>query len=270
MKKGKTLGEIGNINSVPDRKSSGNQIGNKVWVYNIDDIDTERLVYNEETREVADIPMKPGKYPVFHQAIANSLEDKSAGEGGDLTSVVTNTFSYVLGGNGDVVLDFIENFAGCYFLIVYQECSSKQKRLLGTPCKPMRLKGFERVNGKESCTNSLTYENVDFTQPYTFTGTPVQEPAVVIAASATKLTISSKTQYEIAEGTASKEITAVAGVSDAMLGKVITVTGKGGAGPSVLKKNANLILTEDWVASAGARISLKIFSTNTLVEQSRS
>ncbi len=149
-------------------------------------------------------------------------------------------------------------------------CSTGEKLLLGTPCKPMRLKGFERINGKESRTNSFTFENKSFIQPYTFTGTPTQEPAVVIAASATKLTVSSKTQYEIAEGSASKEITAVAGVSDAMLGKVITVTGNGGAGPSVLKKNASLILTEDWVANAGAKISLKIFNATTLVEQSRS
>ncbi len=270
MKRRKTLGEIGNITSTYDRDTAGSQIGMRIWLYDINDVDVDRLSFDESTREIADIPMKPGKYPIYHESIADSQEDKSTGEGGDLTSVVTNTFSYVVGGNRKGTLDFDENYVGGYFLIVYQMCSTGEKLLLGTPCKPMRLKGFERINGKESRTNSFTFENKSFIQPYTFTGTPTQEPAVVIAASATKLTVSGKTQYEIAAGTASKEITSVEGVTSEMLGKVITITGSGGSGPSVLKKNANLILSEDWVATSGAKISLKIFSTTVLVEQSRS
>ncbi len=268
--KRKTLGQIGNITSAYDRDTAGSQIGMRIWLYDIQDVDVDKLIYNENTREVADIPMKPGKFPVYHESIADSQEDKSTGEGGDLTSVVTNTFTYVVGGNRKGTLDFNENYVGGLFLIVYQICSTGEKLMLGTPCKPMRLKGFERVNGKESRTNSFTFENKSFIQPYTFTGTPTQEPAVVIGATATKLSLSTKTQYEIASGSASTQITAVAGVTDAMLGKVITVTGNGGAGPSVLKKTAAFILTDDWVANAGAKISLKIFNATTLVEQSRS
>ncbi len=266
----KTLGQIGNVDAAYDRETAGSQIGMKIWLYDIHDVDVDKLRFNEETREVADIPMKPGKYPVYHESIADSQEDKSTGEGGDLTSTVTNAFAYVIGGNRKNMLDFNENFVGGYFLIVYQMCATGEKMMLGTPCKPMRLKGFERLNGKQSRTISYSFENKSFIQPYTFTGTPTQEPAEIISAASAKLKITNKLQYEIGEGTANTQITSVSGVSDAVIGKVITVTGIGGTGPSVLKKNSTFILNDDWVANAGAKISLKIFNSSTLVEQSRS
>lgn len=268
----KTLGQIGNIKAAVDRETAGNQISYLVWLYLMSDVVRENYKVNENTREIANISMKNGKYPIFMEVIAGTPEDKSTGEGGDITSAVTNTFAYVVGGNRVNQLDFLENFIGAYFLVAYQNCSTTEQRILGTPCQPMRLKGFERVNGKESQSISLTFENKSFIQPYIFTGTHTQEPSVTLPAAATDLGVSTKTQYEIAEGNGSSaaNISTVSGITDAMVGKVITLKGSGGSNPSVLKNGDPFLLNGDWTANAGATISLRIFDASHLVEVGRS
>lgn len=265
-----TMAVIGNIDQVTERNKSGKQIGYKVWLIARDQIDsTVAFPTPNAAREMGSIALKAGELMHYFEAIDDTLKDNSTGEKGEISTDVTNTFVFIMGGNPVKLLDFIEEYAGRGFIIIFQECDSQNKYILGTLCKPMQLKTFNRNNDGESKSVTLTFENKSFTQPMLYTGSIVAAAPVAVAAGATDLAIEDNPQYRLSAHSAQVTLATVSSIASADYGRVIDVLGiTAGSNPPKIADNAVFILIdgEEWTANIGSRIAFRILDDSTLVE----
>ncbi|MDR1629934.1 MAG: hypothetical protein LBS36_06950 [Oscillospiraceae bacterium] len=267
-----TMALIGDIEGVSDRITAGSQISAKVWLVHVDsqlNTDVPFPVPNAN-RQLGTIPLKTGEIMHYFIAIDDSITDTSKGDKGDVTTNVTNTISFIMGGNRDQLLQFYEEHAGGRFIIIYQLSSDKKYYVMGNDVKPMILKNYERKNDKDSRSITFTFENKSFDQPYYYVGDIVRGAPAVIATDATTLTIQSgKSVYNTpSNNTAAKILDDVAGIADADKGRMIDIIGTGGAYPLSIESSEVFLLIdkETWTANAGSRISFKVLDPITLVE----
>lgn len=262
---------IGNIGRVSDKHTAGKQIISKVTLITLDQIDdTVPFPQPNAAREVGTIPLKKGEYMHFYHAIDDSLEDKSSGSKGDITTEVTNEFAFILGGHRAQIHQFLEEHAGDRFIIIYQ-MTDRSYWILGNDLKPMLLKSFERLNGKDSRSATVTFGNTSFEQPYKYVGAIVTVPAVDIAADATNVAFTAAQQYTTGNNTSATTIATFSGLSASDIGRTVEICGGGGAHPSQIQETDGIILRggETWIGNAGSSIIFQVLDANTLVEVSR-
>lgn len=206
----------------------------------------------------------------YFVAIDDSITDSSKGDKGDVTTNVTNTITFIMGGNRNQLLQFYEEYAGGRFIVIYQLSSDKKYYIMGNDVKPMILKSYERKNDKDSRSITFTFENKSFDQPCYYVGDIVRGAPAVIATDATTLTIQSgKSVYNTpSNNTAARVLDDVAGIADADKGRVIDIVGTGGNYPLSIDSNETFLLIDKqrWTANAGSRISFKVLDAITLVE----
>jgi hypothetical protein len=267
-----TMALIGDIEGVSDRITSGSQISAKIWLIHVDSqLNTDvPFPAPNASRQLGTIPLKPGEVMHYFVAIDDSITDGSKGDKGDVTTNVTNTLTFIMGGNRDQLLQFYEEHAGGRFIVIYQLSSDKKYYVMGNDVKPMILKSYERKNDKDSRSITFTFENKSFDQPYHYVGDIVRGTPVVIATDTTTLTIQSgKSVYNTpGNNTSAKVLDDVAGLANADKGRIIDIIGAGGAYPLSIASNDVFLLIdkETWTANAGSRISFKVLDTLTLVE----
>jgi hypothetical protein len=265
-----TMAAVGNIPYLSDRETSPNQIAYKVWLVEVHQVDPDVTYPSPNgSGEVGTIPLLTGEYWHYFEAIDNTVEDKTTGTKGEVTTDVTNTFAFIMGGNTTSLMKFIRDHAGGKFIIVYKDVSDNAYRILGNIDKPMVLQSYERKNDKEGKYIPFTFQNKWFDMQWTYTGNLTTTTPETIAANATELAVTSNPTYQLTSGTASAAtIATVSGLASADVGRVIDIIGSGGAYPSLIADNTVFILTDSgtWTANAGSRISFKILGTGTLVE----
>lgn len=268
-----TMAAVGNVTYLSDRETSPNQIAYKVWLLDVRQIDPDVAYPSPNgSGEVATIPLLTGEYWHYFEAIDNTLEDKTTGAKGEVTTDVTNTFAFIMGGNTTALMKFMRDHAGGKFIIVYKDVSDASYHILGSIDKPMVLQNYERKNDKEGKYIPFTFQNKWFDMQWIYTGNLTTTGAETIAANATALAVTSASQYQLTSGTASAAtIATVSGLATADKGRIIDILGSGGAYPSLIADNTVFILTDEgtWTANAGSRISFKIIGTagnGTLVE----
>jgi len=263
---------VGNINRATDKETSGSQIVSKVWLIALDQInDLVAFPQANANRELATIPLKAGEHMHYFEAIDNSLDDKSSGAKGDITTAVTNTFSFIVGGSKAALLNFLENHPGDRFIIIYQLADDRTYHVLGSDLKPMILKSFERVNGKDSRSTTLTFENNHFAQPKIYVGAIVKQDPVQLAADATTIGFTSAPQYLTGANTVATAIATFTGLTSADEGRLIEVIGGGGPNASTIAEVAGIVLksAETWIGNLGSSIIFRVLDSGTLVEISR-
>lgn len=267
------MAAVGNIGRVTDRETSGAQISSKLWIIALDQVDdTVQFPRPNASGEVGTVPLKAGEYMHYFEAIDDSLDDKSTGSKGDITTAVTNTFSFIMGGYRRALQKFMEEHAGDRFIIIYQMATDAQYYIVGNELKPMIFKAFDRTNNKESRSVSFTFENNSFLQPQKYTGAIVKEAPAAIAANATNLGFTSSAQYITSSAnSAATTIATISGLAAADEGRIVEILGGGGANPTNIESIAAIVLKNDttWVGKAGSRLTLKVLDSETLVEVSR-
>ena len=267
-----TMAAIGNIDGLSDRFSAGAQISAKLWLIHVDSqLDTSAPFPKPNlNREMGTIPLKPGERMHYFTAIDDTINDNSKGDKGDITTNVTNTLGFTMGGNRDNLLNFIEEYAGGRFILIYQICSEGVYYVMGTPCKPMVFKSFDRKNDKDSRSIQFTFENKGFNQPYKYRGEIIQGAPGVIATGSTTFTIQhDKGIYHTpSNNTSSIVLDAVSGLSNPDKGRIIDIIGTGGEFPLIIEHNDHFLLIdqETWTANTGSRISFRVLDTSTIVE----
>jgi len=267
-----SMAVVGNIGRVGDKETSGKQIAAKVWLVSIDQIDANLpFPVPNANFELGQIPLKQGEYMHYFEAVDDSLEDKSSGSKGDVTTNVTNTFNFIMGGNRIALQRFMEDHPGDRFIIIYQMASDRQYYVLGNDIKPMILKSFERSNGKDNRSVSLTFENASFEQPKKYIGNIIQDTPAVLPANASTIAFTHKAQYTTGVNTDITIIDDFTGLEKADDGRVVEIIGGGGDKPSVIEANSAFVLRNDetWTANAGSRLSLRVLDKTTLVEVDR-
>lgn len=263
------MAAVGNIDGATEYETTGSQISAKVWLIDVAQVDTSvPFPKANASRQVSTIPMLPGEYMHYFTAIDDTLSDNSKGEKGDITTNVTNTFALIMGGNKAALLNYVEQHAGGRFIIIYQLSSDSKNYILGNPIKPMILKGFERKNDKDSRSVSFNFESKSFAQPNEYVGDIVRDAPAIVAPDATALAITSKARYTTSNNTVATAISTVTGLASADKGRIIEITGVGGAHPTTIADGNTFVLIDGvtFTANAGSRIAFRILDPNTLVE----
>lgn len=260
---------IGSIDDVADSEVAGESIAYKVWLVETKQLDSAaQFPIPNGSREITTLPLLTGER--MHYFEAHDIPTyTSSGEKGDLTISSTNTFSIIMGGVRDQLLNFIEKKAGCKFIIIFQECESPNKYILGNPCKPMVLKSYNLKNDKENRSVTFTFENKSIRQYHKYVGSIVTGANASHAAGSTTLAISvGNNTIDIPAGAAAYTIDAVSGLTASDKGRVITLVGTATGNEASIAENATFILEDGatWNALAGSRISFRVLDATTLVE----
>lgn len=268
-----SMAAVGNIEDVMDKDVAGEALDYKVWLIHTSQIDPDApFPKPDATRQVADIPLRPGERPHYFEA-HDIPEYESSGERGDLTTTGTNTLTIIMGGVRDQLLNFIENFAGGKFIVIFQECETNEKYIIGTPCRPMILQTYNVSNNKESRSVTFTFQNRSIRQYYKYAGALTASAAEIHPAGTAKLTIKpGASSYRIPNGSSEAyAITSFAGVAPADIGRQITLIGEGTDKPCTISEASGIVLKDGatWTARAGSRLTLQIFDETTLVEVAR-
>ena len=265
-----SMAVIGNIKDVPDIDVSGSAIAYKVYLVELSQLDENaQFPKANASREVTTIPLADGEY--MHYFEAHDIPTfGSTGEKGDLTIDPTNTFTMIMGGNHDQLLNFIEQHVGGKFIIIFQECESPNKYIIGNPCKPMILKSYELKNDKDSRSVTFTFENKTIQQPKKYVGDIVTKAPATHTQVATALAVQAGVNtYKIPGGSsATYAIATVSGITASDKGRVITLEGTGTENAATIADNTTFILEDGatWTANTGSRISFRRLDATTLVE----
>lgn len=261
---------IGSIDDVADVEVAGESIAYKVWLIEAKQLDAARqFPIPNGSREVSSLPMLTGEY--MHYFEAHDIPTyTSSGEKGDLTISSTNTFSIIMGGVRDQLLNFIEQKAGCKFIVIFQECESPNKYILGNPCKPMILKSYNLKNDKENRSVTFVFENKSIKQYHKYVGDIIQKAPAVHTAGATTLALSvGSNTYRLPDGTSTTyAIASVSGLTNTDKGRIITLVGAGADNAATVADNSAFILEDGatWTARAGSQIAFRVLDPTTLVE----
>jgi hypothetical protein len=264
---------IGNIEGVSDKDVAGRAISYKVWLIELSQIDdSSPFPKPNASREVGAIPLKAGERA--HYFVAHDIPTyDSSGEKGDLTIDSTNTFAMIMGGVRDQLLNFIEEFVGAKFIVIFQECGVDEKYIIGTPCKPMVLSNYGVANNKDSRSITFTFTNRSINQYYKYVGSLLGgQPALHPAGTAALAVQAGVDTYRIPDGSsATYAITSFTGLAAHDEGRVITLIGEGTTKAATVAEAAGIILKDGvtWTARAGSRLVLRIFDTSTVIEVSR-
>lgn len=269
--KAMSMATIGSLDEISDRYSAANQIGMKVWLVARDQIDTDETFPNPNSdREVASIPLKAGEYMHYFTAIDNTPKSNGTGEKGEVTTDFTNTFSFILAGARKKSMDFLEEYAGKGFVVIYQECENDIKYVMGSYCKPMILQTFDRKDDNENRSITLTFQSKHWRQPAIYVGSITTQSPDTVAEDAATIAITSNDRYRLTDGSASSvTITGISGVGSDDYGRVVEILASETATyPSEIADNTTFVMIDGstWTANPGSKISFKILDDSTMVE----
>jgi hypothetical protein len=268
-----TFISIGHIDDPTDKYTQGNRIAWEVYLVHTDQIDTSvQWPYPNASREVADIPLLAGQYPLSFKCHSNPKYN-ATGEKGDYTIDPTKTFDLVLGDTfKNQVLNLIEDYAGGKYIIFFREVETSQKYILGTYDKPMYFQSYELKNDDASVA-LIKFQNKSIRQYYKYVGSIQTAAPTEIADDATALTVGTSDKYNTANGNtvSIKTIATVTGIAPVDYQRTITIYGTGGTYPHAIANSTVFILKneETWTGTAGSRITLRIVDSDTLVEIER-
>lgn len=261
---------IGNIDDVSDRYTSGNDIAYQVYLINRKQIDPSvAFPRANANREVGTVPMLDGEYMHYFESHTKPTY-VGTGEKGDVTTTGTNTVSWIMGGNRINLLNFIEEFAGDKFVLIFKEMSSGQWFIIGSYDDPMVLSNYENKHDADGRYITFTFTRSSIFQPFIYAGSIVTVAPGTHTAGATALAIGKGVdQYGIPGGSAATyAIATVSGLTANDKGRYITLIGKGVTNAATIADNATFVLEDGatWTASVDSRITFRVMDTSTLVE----
>ena len=264
---------IGNIDDVSDRDTHGSDISYIVYLIAIDQIDrTKEFPQPNAQREVGAIPLKLGEIPHYFEAHDIPTFVGTA-EKGDITTNGENNFVIIMGGNRTVLYNFIEEYAGGRFILVFKEVKKKTWYILGELERPMILSGIETKNDKDGRYSTMTFKRPSVDLPLIYTGNPAVSTTTDVSANATSIAFTpAYNSYNILDGaTAPASITSVTGLTNSDKGRFVTLLGAGSKFPATIADSATFVLEggATWTAKAGASLTLRVLDPTTLVEVSR-
>lgn len=181
-----TMAAIVNIDDVTDRDTHGSEIAYQVVLIGTHQIaDPFDFPQPNVDRQVTigKSILKPGEAAHYFEAHAIPTL-VSTSEKGDITTNGTNTFVIVVGGDRAEVKDFIENYAGGKFILLYKHIKDTVWHILGEPERPMILGNTEHKDDTDG-----RYTNMTFTRNSVYLDNLVQWASSGSGQSATTETI---------------------------------------------------------------------------------
>lgn len=155
-----TMTLIGSIDDVSDRDTHGNEIAYQVVLINTaqlaDLFNFPQPSATDRTVTIGKSILKPGEAAHYFEAhtIPTLL---SSTEKGDITTNGTNTFTVVMGGDRNALKDFIEEFSGGKFIILYKHIKDTVWHIIGEAERPMILGNTETKDDADGRYSTLTF-----------------------------------------------------------------------------------------------------------------
>ncbi len=155
-----TMTLIGSIDDVSDRDTHGNEIAYQVVLINTAQLaDPFNFPQPSATDRIVTIGksiLKPGEAAHYFEAhtIPTLL---SSTEKGDITTNGTNTFVVVMGGDRNALKNFIEEFSGGKFIILYKHIKDTVWHIIGEAERPMILGNTETKDDADGRYSTLTF-----------------------------------------------------------------------------------------------------------------
>jgi hypothetical protein len=268
-----SMAVIGHIGDVGDSETHGSDISYFVYLISADQIDkTKAFPQPNGNREVAPIPMLDGEIPHYFEA--HDIPTFSAStEKGDITTTGENSFVIIMGGARVVLYNFIEQYSGGKFIIVYKHIKDSQWNILGELERPMILNNTESKDDKDGRYTTFTFKRSSVSLPCLYLGNPQVTAATQVAADATDIAISAASNtYKLQNGTAaSVAVKTVSGLTNTDKGRYITVVGTGTDKAATIADGSTFILVDGatFTAKNGSSITFRVVDSNTLVEITR-
>ncbi|MCT4602464.1 MAG: hypothetical protein N4A59_06145, partial [Marinifilum sp.] len=162
----------------------------------------------------------------------------------------------------DNVFTMIERGVSGGFYLVLDVCGTGKRYLVGNGCKPAIMQAPEGgfTNDNSSITLSFLQTCGELFSNYVGSIT-TQSPETIGAAATAISIITGNDAYQFESDTAGAIKITASGITDADIGRVITVFGGGGANPSKISNTDDFILIggDQWEGTVGSQISFKIF-----------
>lgn len=268
-----SMAAIGHLDDVSDRDTHGSDISYIVYLIAVDQIDrTREFPQPNASREVAPVPLKAGEIPHYFEA-HDIPTFTGTTEKGDITTTGENNFVIIMGGARVPLYNFIEEYSGGRFILLFKHLKSKQWYILGELERPMILSATESKDDKDGRYTTFTFKRNSVDLPLLYTGNPAVIASVEVAPGVTNIAVSpSSNTYKIANGTSSAAaIATVSGLTKSDKGRYITIVGAGADKPATITDGTTFVLEDGatWTAKAGASITFRILDTATLIEVSR-
>ncbi|MDD7461572.1 MAG: hypothetical protein PUK67_03730 [Prevotellaceae bacterium] len=268
-----SMAAIGHLDDVSDRDTHGSDISYIVYLIAVDQIDrTKEFPQPNASREVAPVPLKAGEIPHYFEA-HDIPTFTGTTEKGDITTTGENNFVIIMGGARVPLYNFIEEYSGGRFILLFKHLKSKQWYILGELERPMILSATESKDDKDGRYTTFTFKRNSVDLPLLYTGNPAVTASVEVAPGVTNIAVSpSSNTYKIANGTSSAAaIATVSGLTKSDKGRYITIVGAGTDKPATITDGTTFVLEDGaaWTAKAGASITFRILDTATLIEVSR-
>ena len=261
---------ISNIKLAPERNTAGRQLSFNVWLVNTDQVDDRQIFPSPNiNRELGTVPLLSGELMHRFQAIDDTLKEYTKGERGELTTVMTNSLELVMGGDGQNLYGFIEEYAGGKFIIIYQSSDETERYIAGSYLKPMILQGTNRQRDKEATAVTFLFENIVISLPKIYVGAIIQEVPQSVPIDSLVLTlVRGKEQYLFPENTALRTLVSVSGITSDMYGRFIELIGSSTTFPTKIESGDDFILIDNtpWYSTHGYKIIFRILDSTTLVE----
>ena len=269
-----TMAVIGHIDDVSDRDTHGSAISYIAYLVAIDQIDrTKEFPQPNALREVGQIPLKPGEVPHYFEA--HDIQTfTGTTEKGVITTTGENNFVIIMGGARVVLYNFIEEYSGGKFILIFKHIKDKTWYILGELERPIILNNTETKDDKDGRYTTFTFKRSSVDLPLVYTGNPSVTAATEVAAGATTIPIKpASNTYKIPNGTGASgvAITGVSGLTKSDKGRYITLIGTGSDKAATIADGNTFVLEDGatWTAKEGASLTLRVLDTTTLIEVSR-
>ena len=154
-----TMTLIGSIDDVSDRDTHGNEIAYQIVLINTAQL-ADKFNFpqpgDDRTVTLSKSILKAGEAAHYFEAhtIPTLL---SSTEKGDITTNGTNTFTVVMGGDRNALKDFIEEFSGGKFIILYKHIKDTVWHIIGEAERPMILGNTETKDDADGRYSTLTF-----------------------------------------------------------------------------------------------------------------
>ncbi len=264
------MANIGSIDQPSGRDTGGNQIGIRLWLIAREQIDdTVPFPLPNAGRQIGTIPLKAGEYMHYFDGVENSLKYTGTGEKGDISPTFGKTIPIIIK-YSDAALNFVEEYTGKGFILIWQICETADKEMVGTFCKPITLQKFEAKNDGDGKYVMLEFGNTHWRQPLKFTGTISVEAATAVGAAVTELAVGANANYQLADGTGA--LATVSGITAADYGRFVTILAPAiVTAARTIPDGAAFVMRDGatWTAAVGNSIVFQILDDATLVEVSR-
>ncbi len=167
-----TVIALASIDDVSDRDTHGSAISYIVYLVHISQLDrTQPFPQPDANRTVAEIPLKTGESPFYFEAhdIPTLV---STTEKGDITTTGENNFVIIMGGDRASIKNFIENYSGGKFIIIYKHIKDTQWHILGELERPMILYNTETKDDKDGRYTTFTFKRNSVDLPCLYDADP--------------------------------------------------------------------------------------------------